>query len=242
MVAIYLGSFVATIWVGWHDSIEQGREQAREARNFATIQQQTDEIRQSEQALSQQQITNRQLSQEIISLAGKNNELAERSIGIATGGNSFCWMTFAEPLDLQSRGGRPMFSVKGAYPIRNLQVIVTDGNKARQFFAGHPGSIQFDELATFSTIMDLGVLFGGGASIRNDHEIYFGNFQSQVFNVQFLAMNGAWSEILKMEKVGDHWSEAARVFKPGSGKTVTVLFEQHDTDFPFDIKIPSFWN
>lgn len=171
---------------------------------------------------------------EVACMTQLNTDLQERLLksnetiaSLSTGGDSFCWLAF-------SRDGSQaliMAVQHGAYPLRNVSARMVDLQKFKQLVAARP--ITFDNIGEADTYFDVGDLSAGSAKTLSRYT--FGNEDKQDFNIFFNAMNGFWTQALRLRRVNGRWHQALKVMRLEMTESKWIdkpLFEQVDPEYP----------
>lgn len=184
------------------------------------------ELSASSEEIATLQAFNNELQSKILDLAKTNAQLARESISTVTGGDSFCYMDF----NYQFGRPIPVFLHSGKYPLYDVGVRITDLNKFRKM-------VELKQPLTLSSDINLslGELQVGKSWFSPAVFIPFSDETAQDFNIFFSARNGAWTEELRLRKVGNDWCQALRVsFMPlGATKSSDKpVFEKIAKEFP----------
>jgi hypothetical protein len=144
-----------------------------------------------------------------------------------TGGDSFCYVI---PLLKQ---GIPSFTVAhhGKYPLYDVTFRIHDLDKSE---ALGEKSYHFENLfddVIFSA--KIGTLAPDSGRLFN--EFKFPMKENLRFNIFFEARNGAFTQLLRMHKVGNEWKIASKITGQ-RGKTEHTFFEKIDKGFPLNDK------
>lgn len=159
--------------------------------------------------------------------------LAKQDIGEATGGDSFCYLVFVP----ETENTFAMVAIsKGKFPLRNVTATIVDVREFEQavrtkptvYLLLHP-SVSYRKSLT---IGDLPRESSHSGKELGDYTTNgTGDYRS--FNIFFLAINGAWTELARMRRVNGRWVRAVKVVTSTakSGKA-RVLFEHVDRGYP----------
>lgn len=150
-----------------------------------------------------------------------------QSINTATGGDSFCWLTF-------SRDGSQALIIalqQGKYPLHSVTARMVDLNK----FSSLVGSqMTWNNMGIADTNFQIGDL--GLTSSRILSRFTFDSMSAQQdFNIFFNGPNGFWTELLRLRKVKGRWAQAVRVTRDkvqGLKLQNKMIFEQVESDYP----------
>jgi hypothetical protein len=150
--------------------------------------------------------------------------LARQGIDTTTGGDSFAYLEFLPP-----SSPRPLIVVlrQGKFPLRNIDIRLVDQD-------------QFDSIAQSATaeqILNNGMRLSISA-INPQAATFLGGYplgakQKHDFLIEFSALNGMWTEILRIRD----GKQALRVsryvqLKPNQPMQEQVIFERVDPDYP----------
>jgi hypothetical protein len=178
---------------------------------------------------------NTQLQEKLVHQSDTITELAKRNIGEATGGDSFCYLIFT-PM----AGSRFLLTAipKGKFPLRTVTASIGDVEKFKKATIGksntfdtifHP-SVPYE---TYITIEDLPrESQHAGRTLQEYDADDSSNYQA--FNISFLALNGAWTQLVRMKRVDGKWTQATRVMTRTSSdiNKDKVLFERVYPGYP----------
>jgi len=154
-------------------------------------------------------------------------ESREAQLGVLTGADSFCYLTF-DGTTPQTQG-IPFFSHVGKNPIQDVTARVVDLKRfSEEISSGRRKTLQ--EFLTKETYIRIGNLYPG-AALPVMQPLTFSDSEKQDFNIFFSGNNGFWSQELRLRWNGKRWLHATRV-KKSEGKTEKLIFERVDKDFP----------
>jgi len=151
--------------------------------------------------------------------------LSDRTNASVTGGDSFCYISFA--LSDDSNQARLVAMSHGNYPVYDAAVRIVDLEKFEN--AGSKEKISFEELTREDINIPIGNMAPSAASLLN--KIDLGSSNEKKYNVFISARNGFFSELIRLRRVDGRWRIAIRVVKDNNNKE-SVLFEQVDEKFP----------
>lgn len=151
----------------------------------------------------------------------KSEDIAELKNHIAstiTGGDSFAYII---PV-FQSANASPILTVvhRGEYPLYDLSVRIVDLAK----LGGKAPSLSEMKSSVIG-------------NLSPNHAAPIGNVQingeSLRWNLFFSARNGFFTELLRVQRVGNEWKTALKVMnRPTADEEVKTLFERIDQDYP----------
>lgn len=223
--AIFVGSFLILGILSCATVIIQANN-ARQAEE--RLQVQLENLENASTKLLVVQEENGELQRKVMKLAQQNAELSTQQLHTVTGGDSFCYMGF----NFQSSTPIPVFSHCGRYPLYDLGVRIVDIDRmTKKAERGEPPAL------SDSIEMKIGELQPGMGTFARGLSVPFPSQTCQRFNIFFSARNGMWNQLLRLRRIGDHWSVALRVIihpKPGEPLPPDPLpaLERIDPDFP----------
>ena len=151
---------------------------------------------------------------------------SETTLSAVTGGDSYCSISFAKPI---TDVARLAIVNRGDHPLYDVTARVVDLDKFDDV-TDEDGSLHFDDMLRFQTILDLGNIPAGlGLMALEDWPIGDGN--TKRYNIFFAARNGTWFERVRMVRVGGTWLVAVRVYR-GIGDEQELLWEKIDEGYP----------
>lgn len=165
----------------------------------------------------------------------------QRIVDMTSGGDSFCFLVFFQPLDSTNR---LQLAIKheGKYPLQNVHFVMQDIETMRKALPNVPQGRELaraptvEEIPKFSKYtmtQDVGLLGPPGAIIRFEPLISFSPDREQVtYSIHLYTQFQEFYQHLKLQKVNSRWTQAYRVHKRGLGKDIIVLHESIDGDFP----------
>jgi hypothetical protein len=193
-----------------------------------------DSVRKSSEEQARLSSLNAALQEKLLKQSDTITKLAEQNIGEATGGDSFCYLVFSD-----MGGSRFLLTAvsKGTFPLRNVSASITDGEKFKKATIGKPNT--FDTILYPTTPYTKNITIGDlpresqhAGKIISEYDADNSDYHS--FNVFFLALNGAWTQLVRMKRANGKWSQATRVLTSTSSdiNKERVLFQQISPDYP----------
>jgi hypothetical protein len=231
------GLFVAVAAVGLWATVKEARLSSAEiAIANAKLSSSLNSLQESLAAQARLSSLNGDLQAKLLRQSDTITALARQNIGETTGGDSFCYLAFT-PM-----GGSRFLLVaipKGRFPLRNVTASINDVEKFKKATTGKP--------ITFDTILNPSVRYTRNLTIgdlprESQHagKVGFPEYDAddssnyQALNIFFLALNGAWTEMVRMKRVDGKWVQATRVIT-STGPDVNkekILFEQVNPQYP----------
>lgn len=149
-------------------------------------------------------------------IATLNREIAN----LVTGGNSFCYITFASPDPSTNRGILTIVQ-QGDHPLYDVNARIVDLQESLQI-----KNSTLETILKTQTILPIGNMAQGAAAIFGPFDL--GDSQNRDFNIFFSSRSGFFTQLLRMRKISNKWIMATKVER-NNGE---VLFEKVDDDFP----------
>jgi hypothetical protein len=150
----------------------------------------------------------------------------KENINNITGGDSFCFLDVFYPND-----PGPYWTAfqRGGYPLYEVEARVVDVNKFDKLIAGNSAANISIATSGSNTILKINNLspkqaHAGRGPLSLDASGH------QKFDVYFMARNGFWTELLRLQRQHDKWYEAKRVLRIDDGKE-RIIFEQVDKGY-----------
>jgi len=144
-------------------------------------------------------------------------ELSSETLAAVTGGDGYCYVSIL----VDGNKGRWMFIREGKHALYDVTARFVDLDKLDEI----EGQISLDTLEYSNTVMNLGTLIAGHASIKGEFEL--DKFPTQGLNVFFAARNGGFCQDLRLARTANGWKQAIRVMRQDE-----VLLEKVDDEFP----------
>ena len=199
-----------------HESAQASMQLATSIRDLGVASQQ---IQRSTAETARIQSLNTELQKRLLASSMAIASLSKEGIATVTGGNSFCYMMFANGF-FTANGGRATFIHHGRHPLYDVNVTIID-LRTLDHAATDTRMVSSASLAPL--IIHVGNLAPQGAVVWNEREIPFSDTESQEFNIQFDARNAAWSEMLRLQKVKGEWLQAAQFLKNGKLRSHVII-------------------
>jgi hypothetical protein len=180
------------------------------------------------------------LTKQILNLTEKNARLNQDINNIATGGNSYCYITFGPwETDIKTLHGN--INHEGTFPLYDLTITLYDMIKYRELetkIDSKSGYYVGDMNKIMKTInignINPGLNIANMWHLRLPHLLKVDNYKEYKVNVFYGARNGSWVQLVRLKKVrlgeSDYWAQAINVRRDKE-----VLFENIDANYPRNI-------
>lgn len=169
---------------------------------------------------------------------GLQNRLLAQSEAIsslATGGDSFCVLTFEKGALGWKNQAVPVLENRGQFPLYGVSGLITDNQKFKQL----TGNLKKGEGIILAAALpaqsssDFGDVPAQSVRYMWDRPLSLQEHRGLAWSILFVARNGSWTEELLLTWNNNKWVQAARVRRMVRGrKPGKTLFSWHDPDFP----------
>jgi hypothetical protein len=177
-------------------------------------------------------LTNARLESSLRELSKSSSiisSLSRENLDTQTGGDSFAIMEIDRsltPIDPRRLvvDALPAYTVhlKGKYPLHRLQAQTAIANGQCKQIEGQIGED-----------LDIGELLPDVSWDVGPDELHFEQDNRAAVDICFEALNGSWTEQLRLRKMGGIWLQAIRVLRRGPGdQDERVVYEKLDEHYP----------
>lgn len=211
------------------------KQSSRSAGAEAHLRNSLQNLRKSTQQVARLSSLNTSLQEQLLRQSHRIARLAERNIGEATGGHSFCYLMFV-PIG----GNRFLVGAipRGKYPLHSVNVTLTDLRRFALAMSGERSPLDsvLRPPNAYLRNFTIGDLPSASAHVVRNLGQYAVVPSSDFngFNVAFSALNGSWTQTTLMRKVGGKWVQATKVFIPSAPASAEgrILYERVDRAYP----------
>jgi hypothetical protein len=219
---LVLGAFCVVGLIGMGATLKTAQKSATTSERLS---QSVEQLKSASKKISHDEKLNAQLQEQLLKQTATIAELSRENISTLTGGNSFCYLTFSNP----RQGGVAMLMAveEGKFPLHDVEIRMVD----LEAFSGanQPGQqVTFQSSAAGSTTFRVAAFAPNSAQVLAVFSL--GSSDSRDFNVFFSAVNGFWTENLRIRKVDGAWRQAIRVETQDARPR--VLFQRVEPGFP----------
>lgn len=204
-------------------------ESSRAAKASAELSSKIGSLAESSKEQTRLSLLNTDLQQRLLKQSDTISKLSERNIGEASGGDSYCYVTFVG----DTGDSAELIAIHvGKYPLRDIRVRLVDQDAFQERVRRQGLSVEA-VLSAGANGYYIGDLAKKSASIFGRYGL---SGRAGNFLITFSALNGTWQEVLRRRKVEEKWAYAIKVFRyrvVGKSPTVEqVLMQKVDPNFP----------
>jgi hypothetical protein len=167
------------------------------------------------------QVIEENLNQTILELKSRTKELSD----YITGGDSFCFFDFIDDIDENGNIEELVLNHKGAHPIYEITVRVSDCDADVVKFGKNP---RFSDLYNSQRTRKL-ENSSQGIHTKYPIKLELGDSGERNFLFYFYARNGAFKQLMRLKKNGSNYVMAIRVIR-----NKEVIYEDVPKDFPLE--------
>ena len=161
-----------------------------------------------------------EIQEDLIKKTEENNELNQELANLVTGGESFCYLIVSRPRT--GKTGRFTVLHEGRNHLYDVEGWVYDLDAP-----GDNYGYKHMKIGQLIASSDPNSVWKRVHHHQNLHSFSFGNGMTRSFNIQFIARNGAFDQVLRFKKINGEWLQAFKIERDGE-----YIFEEADDDFP----------
>ena len=165
------------------------------------------------------QSLNTDLTKQLLASNRNITALANQAISTTTGGESFAYLYFVSPPEAgpeattnlvgSARYGFPAIVQQGKFPLYQLQARITD---VKLYEPPKRTQVPVFALSTgLGMPIEISSLAPGLSSYAWGQKIDFEDREHLSYVIQFYALNGAWFELLRLDKADGKWAQSISI-------------------------------